>query len=87
MQADFPTEEMCSRFDDEGNQLPGHNDKWLCFKCKCEVCINCYMKHNAKAHPEIYSASCKNCKSMTFVEDFVDYEWCKKCASTRDVNT
>jgi len=33
-------------------------DVWPCFMKKCAkpVCINCYIQHNEKAHPEIYRA-------------------------------
>lgn len=83
---DFPPEHTCNRYDQFGDQLPGHNDKWICFMCSHEVCINCYMRHNEKAHPEIYSTRCETCSSMTLYKDFVDYHWCVKCKPVPEGN-
>ena len=31
------------------------NEAWLCnMGCDVAVCVWCYVKHNAKAHPEVY---------------------------------
>lgn len=33
---------------------PGAGEAWVCFKCPLIVCVNCYIQHNEKAHPEVY---------------------------------
>ncbi len=31
------------------------NESWLCnMGCDEVICVHCYVKHNAKAHPELY---------------------------------
>lgn len=85
---DFEPTKSCSRYDENGDQDFGHNDKWICACCKDEVCVNCYIKHNSKAHPELYSAKCLGCQKLTFAEDFREYGICKDCSKKgKEANT
>lgn len=34
---------------------PGAGEAWVCFKCPEIICVCCYIQHNEKAHPEVYS--------------------------------
>lgn len=77
--SDYPAQHSPIRFDEFGEQLPGGNEKWLCFKCDAEICVHCYMRHINDKHIEMYSCKCFTCKTMTKPEDFREYNWCVKC--------
>lgn len=36
-----------------GNAADG-SDAWVCLRCPAIVCVDCYMNHTEKAHPECY---------------------------------